>query len=545
MKTKLIIGAAALAFSAGNVNAQNVGIGTSTPVASAKLQIVDANRGLLIPNVSLVAVTNGVTPVATPATGLLVWNTNAGVTGGSGTGYYYWDGAAWVRLLAGLNNDWTLLGNAGTNIATNFMGSTDNVSVAFRTNNLETMRMTNAQRVGIGITTPTTKLEVSSGTADAVYGHSNNVGGYLGYETNFSIGVPAQNLLGAGVWAANPAAGYTSIFAQSSGAATVAANIAYSTVWMATYNYVQNASATFNPAASYNQLNVTSATLGGSQIALRGWSDRGTTAGNPGYTIGVEGLANTQNQDALGVEGISYTNAGLSAGGYFEGLNYAGVSWAYAYVGGTTNGVTARKITGTGTVAEIVPTPNHGRVTLMCPESPEYWYQDYGTVELVNGVAHVELDPILADIIVVDANNPIRAFFTPYNMLNFNGVAIVNQTTTGFDLVELNGGDHTGTLHYQMAVKPKTNYGEGRFPQAPGPSYLKSDKEPASAKAANNPADGREIFHWPADHETYGYDPEEMVPVGEVIPAGPHAGKIKLGNGEYGEGVPAERPGRK
>lgn len=122
--------------------AQNVGIGTNTPAASAKLQIVDANRGVLIPNVSLTNVTNGTTPVAAPATGLLVWNTNAAVTGGSGTGYYYWDGAAWVRLATGLNNDWKLLGNAGTNAATNFLGTTDNQNLVFRTNNIERFRIT-------------------------------------------------------------------------------------------------------------------------------------------------------------------------------------------------------------------------------------------------------------------------------------------------------------------------------------------------------------------------------------------------------------------
>ena len=545
MKTKMVIGLVAImVLGAFNSSAQNVGIGTNTPVASAKLQIVDANRGLLIPNVALVNVTNGVTPVSAPATGLLVWNTNAAVTGGSGTGYYYWDGSQWVRLATGASNDWTLLGNAGTNVATNFLGTTDNVSFALRTNNTERMRVLNTGNVGIGLTVPTTKLEVSSGTADAIYGHSSNVGGVLGRETNISLGVPTQTLLGAGVYANNPAAGYTSIYAQSAGAATVAANIAYSDVWMASYNYVQNGSATYNPSANYNQLNITNATLGGFQSAVRGYTDKGTTAGNIGYTVGGNFTANSQNQDALGVYGNSFSSAGLSFGGYFEGNSYAGTNFAYAYVGGTANnGVTNRKIIGSGSVSEIVPTENHGRVTLTCPESPEYWYQDYGTVELVNGTAHVDLDPILSDIIVVDANNPIRAFFTPYNMLNFNGVAIMNQTPTGFDLVELNGGDHSGTLHYQMALKPKTNYGEGRFPQAPGPGYLKSSREPQSAKAVNQ-VDG-DVFHWPADHEVYGYNPEEMVEIGDVIPAGPNAGKIKLGNGEYGTYVPADRGNRK
>lgn len=358
--------------------------------------------------------------------------------------------------------------------------------------------------VGMGTTTPATQLHVVSGTQDAVYGTSNNVGGYLGYETNFSFGTPAQTILGSGLWAANPTAGYTSAYAQSTGAATVAANISYSNVWIPSYNYADNASATNNPPAVYGYLSNTSTTLGGFQIAMSGYSDRGATAGNPGYTVGVRGLSNTQNQDAFGVVGYAFTNSGTRAGGYFEALTYGGVSQAYAYVGTSVGGVN-RKITGTNSVSEIIPTANHGRITMTCPESPEYWYQDYGTVTLVNGKAHVDIDPILADIIIVDANNPIRVYCTPVEMPEFNGVTIMNKTATGFDIVELNNGTHNGTIDYQLIVKPKTNFGEGRFPQAPGPAWLKPEEEPAAAKAANQPLN-REIFTWPSDWEVYGYE---------------------------------------
>ena len=121
----------------------------------------------------------------------------------------------------------------------------------------------------------------------------------------------------------------------------------------------------------------------------------------------------------------------------------------------------ARKITGTNAVSEIVPTPNHGRITLTAPEAPEYWYQDYGTVQLVNGKAHVNLDPILADIIMVTPDYPVRVFCTPVDMPAFNGVTVTNRTATGFDLVELNGGNHTGMVDYQLVVKPKTGVGGG------------------------------------------------------------------------------------
>ncbi len=84
-----------------NLHAQNVGIGTNTPDASAKLHIVDANRGILIPQISIVDV-GGAAPVTLPATGLLVWNNSATTLGGSGTGFYYWNGAQWDKLLTGI-----------------------------------------------------------------------------------------------------------------------------------------------------------------------------------------------------------------------------------------------------------------------------------------------------------------------------------------------------------------------------------------------------------------------------------------------------------
>jgi len=528
---------------------QNIGININgtAPNASALLDIdgtglpANGQRGLLIPRVALTA-TNAAAPVTTPATSLLVYNTaTAGVVPNNVTpGFYYWGGAAWIRFGTG-PTAWTTLGNAGTVAATNFLGTTDNVDFVLRTNNVERLRALGANgRIGIGTTAPTSLLEVNSGAGDAVFGHSTNVGGYLGRETNISFGTPLQTIQGAGLYANNPAAGYTSMYTQSTGAATVAASVNFSDVWIASYNYVQNGLAGFNPSASYSQLNVTNPALGGVQAAFRSYSDRGTAAGNPGFTVGEQATANAQNQDAFAVVGSAFSNSLTRAGGYFESYDYGGLANAYAYVGTAVTGV-LRKITGTNAVSEIVPTAEHGRIMLTCPESPEYWYQDYGTVQLVNGHAHVDLDPILADIIMVNDEYPVRVFCTPVDMLAFNGVAQMNRTATGFDLVELNGGTHSGTLDYQLVVKPKTGYGEGRFPQAPGPAWLKKDLEPASARAANQP-DPSKVFYWPSDHEVYGYDVDKVTPVGASVAAGPNAGKMKVAEGVIMDHYPAERP---
>jgi hypothetical protein len=372
----------------------------------------------------------------------------------------------------GLTDGWLLTGNTGTNVSANHIGTNDTSDFAIFTNNTEKMRVKENGLVGIGTATPAAYLDVNSGastTVNTIYGHSNNVGGYVGFDGLFSVGIVGQGsgiqtINGAGIWATNPNAGYTAIFAQSTGNATVAASYQYSNVWIAEYAKVDNGSNTYNPAAIYAELNNSKKGVNAVEAAIEGVSNNYTTDTLGTVTGGLFAGIST-NQMAIGVYCEGLSNAGLkgsgkgpgtegfnandaSVGGYFEGLNSAGTVGEYAYVGGLVNDL-AVKITGTGTVSEIVPTAEHGRVTLTCPESPEYWYQDYGSVQLVNGFAHVDLDKILADIIFVNDNNHLRVFCTPADMFDFNGVTVTNRTQTGFDLVELNGGKHTGELDYQ------------------------------------------------------------------------------------------------
>ena len=104
MKKTLSLAITLLFYSVNGLFAQNVGIGTNTPDASAKLHIQDANRGLLVPNVALGNVA-AAAPVTAPAVGLLVFNTNAAVTGGNGTGFYYWSGTQWLKLITAVSAD--------------------------------------------------------------------------------------------------------------------------------------------------------------------------------------------------------------------------------------------------------------------------------------------------------------------------------------------------------------------------------------------------------------------------------------------------------
>jgi len=69
---------------------------------------------------------------------------------------------------------WSLLGNGNTNAGTNFLGTTDNVGLSFRTNNIVRQTITNNGNVGIGTTTPTTKLHIVSTSTSLITAEGNN-----------------------------------------------------------------------------------------------------------------------------------------------------------------------------------------------------------------------------------------------------------------------------------------------------------------------------------------------------------------------------------
>ena len=141
------------------VSFSQIGIGTSTVDASAKLQVDATNKGFLQPRVALTGTADTAT-IATPATGLMVFNT---ATAGSGAtavtpGVYYHNGTAWQRVAnqaevasATASTPTTFVnGNLGTSItATNFNGGSIDDSTLY-----------SAKNFGATITLPPGKWEV-------------------------------------------------------------------------------------------------------------------------------------------------------------------------------------------------------------------------------------------------------------------------------------------------------------------------------------------------------------------------------------------------
>lgn len=157
--------------------AQQVGVGTTQPDPSAALDISSSNKGLLIPRVDLVA--NNIT---SPATGLLVFNTNNYYSGG-GTGLF-------INMGTGAAPQWTqLVPSTSANFIRNQTGqqafSNFNISGNGAVGN--TLR---AGKVAINRMIPNYELDVN-GTVSAtnLYGDNNIHAPYIAASGYFDMSV--------------------------------------------------------------------------------------------------------------------------------------------------------------------------------------------------------------------------------------------------------------------------------------------------------------------------------------------------------------------
>ncbi|SCY48631.1 hypothetical protein [Flavobacterium caeni] len=141
-----------------------VGINTSTP--NAALDVRSSNQaapsntdGLIIPKIDAFPAVN---PTADQQ-GMMVYLTTSAA--GKRPGFYYWDnsGAIWTPVSG--DKGWEVTGNTGTTPTDDFVGTTDDQPLAFRTNNTEHMRITNTGSTGIGTATPQSKLHVANGSS--------------------------------------------------------------------------------------------------------------------------------------------------------------------------------------------------------------------------------------------------------------------------------------------------------------------------------------------------------------------------------------------
>jgi hypothetical protein len=195
--------------------AQSTGIGTSSPDASAVLDITHTAKGLLIPRMG----TARIAAIANPAKGLLVYDSSLNrlmVNMGTPTT------PDWQNIVA--NSGWSLGGNGGT-ASSDFVGTADGQPLHLRINNHWAGK--------IDSSTTTVFLGYGSGANDS------------GYTENTGVGYKSLNANTTGFW--NTAYGSGAMQNNTTG---------YSNAACGNESLFSNTTAQFNSAIGYQALHL-------------------------------------------------------------------------------------------------------------------------------------------------------------------------------------------------------------------------------------------------------------------------------------------------
>lgn len=104
-----------------------------------------------------------------------------------------------------------------------------------------------------------------------------------------------------------------------------------------------------------------------------------------------------------------------------------------------------------GPKSAVVETASFGKRLLYAMESPQNWFEDFGKARLVKGQANVRLDPIFLE--TVNTMDDYHVFLTARG--NCKGLYVANQTSTSFEVMELQHGKSDIAFDYRIVAKRK------------------------------------------------------------------------------------------
>ncbi len=102
-----------------------------------------------------------------------------------------------------------------------------------------------------------------------------------------------------------------------------------------------------------------------------------------------------------------------------------------------------------GTKNAVVPVDGGKRtVALSAIESPQNWFEDFGSAELVHGSAVISLDSVFTQ--TVNTEQEYQVFLTPYG--DCKGLYVINRTAHAFEVHELGGGTANLSFGYRVTA---------------------------------------------------------------------------------------------
>ncbi len=222
------------------------------------------------------------------------------------------------------------------------------------------------------------------------------------------------------------------------------------------------------------------------------------------FASGSVGIGTSSPQGALGVQ------TGTATAGFFvndsdsnatlQAFNDASTSDedAFALYAGSNSAGCLIENNGNlycaGSKSAVVPVGGGSRkVALYAVEAPENWFEDFGSAQLSNGYARIDLDPTFSQTVNTDID--YHVFLTPNG--DCKGLYVSQKSPTSFEVHELGSGTASVTFDYRIIAKRK-NYENVRladlteqFKKLERQHAAMRQRSQAAVPAAENPASAR------------------------------------------------------
>jgi hypothetical protein len=172
------------------------------------------------------------------------------------------------------------------------------------------------------------------------------------------------------------------------------------------------------------------------------------TAGVVGTSDQNRGVIGTSNAHQ-GVYGFSSLNAGV-VGESGSAQSFGGYFFGNVHMTGT--------LTSDSVKGAVVPFPDGTKRLLVCMESPEPWFEDFGAGKLKRGRVVVKIDRDFAKVI---KRGDYHVFLSPRG--DCGGLYVRSQGGASFEVRELGGGRSSVAFSYRIVGRRKDVKGYRRF----------------------------------------------------------------------------------